>query len=232
MMAVDGGVTVGELVAERPARSRVFEAHGIDYCCGGGRTLVAACAASGVPVATVLADLRTADETPAEAGVDWRVAPLSDLTRHLVETHHAYLRRELPRLTELLAKVQRAHGERHAWLDPLGQVYGALRAELESHLMKEENILFPMIGRLAAGDAAAAQHCGSVANPIRQMVAEHDDAGDALARLRELTSDYAPPEGACNTFLALLSGLQELEADLHQHIHKENNILFPRALKL
>lgn len=224
---------VGQLVVQRPARARVFERFGIDYCCGGQTPLHAACAAGGLDPQDVVRALHEADADLSLTGAtDWTNASLADLVANIVDTHHAYLRRELPRLTQLVTKVRAAHGARRPELTEVEAVYGDLRAELEAHMMKEERILFPMIETMASGGACATVHCGSVQNPIRVMEHEHDSAGAALARLRELTAGYAPPADACNSYRALLGGLAELEADLHTHIHKENNILFPRAVEL
>lgn len=223
--------SVGELVVDSPSRSRVFERFNIDYCCGGKMPLEDACARAGAETGEVLAALVEADQNgnTEDADNDWSNAPLSELINHIVSTHHAYLRRELPRLSAMAEKVVRAHGERFPWVLECQQILAGLRAELESHMGKEEQILFPMIRGLEAAKAAPSFHCGNLKNPITVMEREHDDAGSALAKLRAMTSGFTPPEDACNTFRAWLHGLCELEADLHEHIHEENNILFPRA---
>ncbi len=223
--------TVGELVTQRPARSRVFEIYGIDYCCGGKKPLQQACAERQVSAEAVLDDLARIDAASPPAEIDWTTRPMSELADHIVDTHHAYLKRELPRLEYLVGRVTTAHGARHAELPHVLQVFSGLKQELESHLMKEERILFPLIRQLEAARERFISHCGSVSNPILMMEHEHDDAGNALESLRSLTSGYAVPDGACNTYRAMLSALAELEADLHQHIHKENNILFPAAAR-
>jgi regulator of cell morphogenesis and NO signaling len=230
MTRLDPARTVGEIVAERPSRSRVFEGLGIDYCCGGHRPLDAACRGQGVATEQVLDSLAAHDASTAGSEErDWRLAPTAELIDHILETHHAYLAAEMPRLAGLAEKVAKAHGPRHPYVHELKDVYASLRDELESHMAKEEQILFPMIRQMDAGASAPAFHCGSVQGPIRQMEFEHDSAAVALGRMRELTSGYTPPEDACNTFRALLDGLAGFEADLHAHIHKENNILFPRV---
>lgn len=222
--------TVGQLVVEKPSRARVFEGLGIDYCCGGKKPLELACAEKGLSIDGVLEKLRVAEE-PAAAERDWSQATLSELADHIEATHHAYLRTELPRLDYLTQRVLNAHGSRHPELAALRDVFLAFQDELASHMMKEEHILFPLCRQLEAADGPTSFHCGSVANPIRVMVAEHDNAGAALARMRQLTGDYTAPEGACNTYRAMLASLEQLEADMHQHVHKENNILFPRAVE-
>jgi regulator of cell morphogenesis and NO signaling len=221
--------TVGQLVSESPARARVFEQLGIDYCCGGKRPLAAVCAEKGLAVDSVVARLAAAAQG-SSGEADWTRRSMTALADHIEATHHTYLKSELPRLSARVQKVVNAHGTRHPELAQVQQVFEQLRDELTSHMMKEERILFPAIRAIEAGDGAAASHCGSIRNPIHVMESEHDGAGDALARLRTLTSDYVVPEGACNTYLATLHALEELERDMHQHVHKENNILFPRAI--
>jgi len=224
--------TVGELVVEQPGWSRVFEEFEIDYCCGGRRKLGDACARAGASPNAVLEALATVNRAEASSAArDWSGATMSELIDHILSAHHAYLRRELPRLSEMAAKVVRAHGQRFAWVLECQNVLADLRAELESHMMKEEQMLFPMIRALETATAAPSFHCGSLRNPITVMEHEHDSAGGALAKLRELSDGFKPPADACNTFRAWLHGLAELEADLHEHIHEENNILFPQAQK-
>jgi regulator of cell morphogenesis and NO signaling len=229
MTTLDGQATVGQLVRERPSRARVFERLGIDYCCGGKTPLDRACRAGGLDLARVLRELADEDARPEADPVDWSTATLGALADHIEATHHAYLRRELPRLERLAEKVAAAHGARHPELLDVLAVFSALKSELESHMLKEEWALFPMVRLLDGATAPPRSPCGSVADPIAAMEHEHDDAGAALARLRSLTGGYTPPAGACNTYRALLDGLADLEADLHLHVHKENNILFPKA---
>ncbi len=222
--------TVGNLVRRAPARARVFEQYGIDYCCGGKQPLADACRAKDLALEEILAQLEQVD-AQASGTADPDSMSMTELCDHIEATHHQWLRRELPRLDGLLAKVQRAHGDRHAWLAPLRQTFDALVDELTPHMAKEEQVLFPMLRAMEAGDAHAGSHCGGIQNPISVMEFEHDNAGNALARMHELTNGYVPPAEACNTFRALLSTLAELELDLHTHIHKENNILFPKAIQ-
>ena len=164
-------------------------------------------------------------------------APLRELIEHIVGTHHEYLRRELSPLGARLEKVYRVYNERYGdTLIGLPEVFAGLRSELETHIQKEEAILFPAIAGYEAASIAGTPlpkaPFGSVSNPIRMMEAEHDSAGKALAEIRTITADYAIPDYACVTYRSLIAGLQELEQDLHMHIHLENNILFPRAIRL
>jgi regulator of cell morphogenesis and NO signaling len=197
-------------------------------------TLDRACREKGLDVAAVLGQL-AAGEDEAEPRYDEHgpiggaTATMGELIDHLVTIHHAYLHRELPRLADLAGRVVDAHGNRHPELRELRDVFESLRDELRFHLLKEEKILFPSIARLEVAREVPELYCGSVENPILVMEHEHDDAGAALARLRALTDGYTPPPDACPTYRALLEGLAGLEADLHVHIHEENNILFPRA---
>ncbi|MBZ5594275.1 MAG: iron-sulfur cluster repair di-iron protein [Acidobacteriia bacterium] len=222
--------TVGELVVENPATARVFEKYGIDYCCGGKHSLDDACRERGVAPAALLDELSQASPKPQPDKRDWQGAALRDLIEHIVSRHHAYLKSELPRLAELFAKVVRAHGEREPVLAEVSEIFGIMKEELDAHLMKEEMILFPTIVKLEAGNASGAP-C-SIEHPIARMEYEHESAGRALAQMRHLTRDYYIPEEACNTYRALFAAMIELEADLHEHIHLENNILFPRAAAL
>lgn len=221
---------VGQLVVDRPSRARVFQQFHIDYCCGGAHPLGEACTKKNLDPQVVLAELALQENLPSsENEPDWSKRPMSELLDNIVNTHHEYLRKALPHLGEMAEKVFRVHGENHPELRTVLEVFSGLYAELDSHMFKEENILFPAIRRIEQGQLpreAAAQLFG----PISVMEAEHDSAGRALEQLRELTLNYMPPAGACNTYRGLFAGLEELERDLHWHIHKENNILFPRAL--
>ncbi len=221
---------VGDWVADRPSRSRIFEVFGIDYCCGGRRTLGEACASLGLRVEPVLGMLREA--APAPEDRDWTQARPAELCDHIQSTHHAYLKTELPRIRSLVDKVVAAHGERHGELAQLKEAYELFLAELEAHMVKEERILFPMIRDLEGAASRPEFHCGTVANPIRVMIHEHEQAGDALAGFRRLTGGYVVPADGCPTWRAMVDALKGLESDLHTHIHKENNILFPRVLEV
>jgi regulator of cell morphogenesis and NO signaling len=221
--------TVGQLVVERPARARIFEQHGIDYCCGGKLSLADACAKRGLDAAAVLAAIEAAD-APSSAEPDWAGVSLTELADHIEQTHHDYLRAELPRLSAMSKKVAAVHGDERPELVQLAQVFARFAGELYEHMLKEETIAFPMIRAIERGERADAGP-EDLGCPISVMVQEHDEAGRALEKMRELTSDYTPPMAACNTYRALFDSLAQLERDMHAHVHKENNILFPRALQ-
>jgi len=225
--------TVRELATSIPEATRVFEQMGIDYCCGGLTPLADACAAANIPLERVLSQLEAAQRQRGQSasGEDWNTTSLSRLIEHIVNTHHAYLKQELPRLEKLMAKVVSVHGANHPELTEVEEVLLALSSELGSHLMKEEQILFPYVVGTENGQAPHACF-GSVENPIRMMEYEHENAGQALRQLRALTQDYKTPADACISYQTLYAAIQALEADLHQHIHLENNILFPRAMRM
>lgn len=228
MSPIDPATTVADLVIERPSRARALERLGLDYCCGGRRTLAEACSAKGLEVASVIAALEAeaGEEAPAEP--DWSSAPLGDLCDHIVAEHHGFLRRELPRLADLLEKVERAHGGERPEMAEIGEVFAGLRAELEEHMAKEEQVLFPACRAVDAGSPPPP----FVASAIAVMEADHAQAAAALERLRALTGGFDLAGALCNTHRATLDGLRELELDLHRHLHEENNILFPRTLEV
>ncbi len=233
MLTLDSTATVGQWVTAHPEAARAFEELQVDYCCGGQTTLAEACQRMSLNVEDVLSQLtRTIADTKDEPAENWSCKPLVELCDHIEQTHHVFLRNELPRLTELAEKVVNAHGAGHPELVELQTVFGALRAELEPHMFKEERILFPAIRQLEASDDLPQFPFGTIGNPIRMMEHDHDAVGDALRRIRELTADFQPPDDACNTWRVMLDSLRRFEADTHRHVHKENNILFPRALQL
>ncbi len=233
MPTLDKNSTVAQWVAQYPQTAPLFEQFQIDYCCHGAVALGEACDKTQLDVNRVIAQLTEAvAHSREEVTKNWLESPLNELCDHIQETHHAYLRQELPRLTELIDKVVTAHAANHPELGELKQVYASLRAELEPHLLKEEQILFPAIRQLEDVATLPSFPFGTVANPIRMMENEHVAAGDALLQIRKLANDFLPPDGACNTYRVMLDALQSLERDLHQHIHKENYILFPKSQQL
>lgn len=230
--------TVRELALEIPNATRVFEKLGIDYCCGGNRSLDAACDVAGVAVADVLHSLETVRQSDAASAADkkWQTEPLAKLTSYIVNKHHIFTADEVQRLEKLLTKVCLVHGDNHPELLKINRLFAELRGDLLPHMHKEEQVLFPYIEAL---EAAIISHTsvpqaffGTVQNPVRMMSLEHDAVGDLLKAIRAASADFKVPEGACISYETLYTALQEFEADLHQHIHLENNILFPRAIEM
>lgn len=236
-MNIDLNQTVRDLAVENPAATRVFEKFGIDYCCGGGKSLREACQAANIAPDKLLELLRAAGQGRSTKGnKDWNSESLAELIDHIVETHHAYTREELDRLEPLLAKVCSVHGQRHPELLRIQQLFGGLCQELTMHMMKEEQVLFPYISRMEEAvlerRPIMPSMFGTVQNPVQMMIHEHDSAGQALHEMRELSAGYTAPQDACVSFQTLYRTLDEFERDLHQHIHLENNILFPRAVEM
>ena len=230
---INTGMSVREVAMELPQSTRLFEKLRIDYCCGGHRPLAEACASAGVDVGEVMEMLAGATQSEDAAAPDFQNASLPELITHILETHHVFTKSEMERLQSLTDKVIGAHGANHPELLHLRELWQALCADLKPHMFKEEQILFPyMIALAQAADhkwAAPFAPFGTVKNPIRMMMMEHDTAGEILRELRALTSDYKAPADACISYQTLYQALENFERDLHQHIHLENNILFPKA---
>jgi regulator of cell morphogenesis and NO signaling len=230
--------TVRELALENPASTRIFEKLGIDYCCGGKRSLREACQSANLQLDQVLDSLEKANQETrsTQKARDWQAEAAASLIEHIQSTHHKYTRREITRLGPLFEKVCSVHGKNHPELFELHEIFQALAQELNAHLMKEEMILFPYILRMEAAAAAdgevARAPFGSVQNPVSMMEHEHDSAGNALRAMNKATNGYSAPADACVSYQTLYSALAVFEADLHQHIHLENNILFPRAVAM
>ncbi len=229
--------TVGILVAGQPLRAAVFDHFGIDYCCGGKRTLIDACEQGGIALDAVVASLVDNDAAVAvdQGAQSWLNASLTELADHIEQTHHVYLKNELPRLEALAEKVAKVHGVRQPKLLQVAAIFSAMSAEILEHTAKEELVLFPFMRLL---DQCKGRPSGlpsapfsTVAKPVSCLESEHDDAGAALMQLRQLTDQYTAPDGACASWQALLAGLAHLDQDLRVHIHKENSILFPLAIK-
>lgn len=217
--------TVGELVAERPGRSRVFQAFKIDFCCQGGRTLREACERKGVALEAVVEQLEAESADKSAPANNPAELPIAELADYIVEVHHGFLRRELPRLHAMSERVAHVHGGHTPALVEMFHVFSGMASELASHIIKEEQALFPAIVAMSQGGPAP----GDLEAPIACMLHEHEDAGAALEKLRELSHGFQPPADACNTYRALFAGLRDLEEDLHRHIHLENAVLFPAA---
>ena len=237
-MTINTTDTVRELAVAIPDATRLFERLGIDYCCGGSRSLAEACQAANVPVEEVV---RSLDQTKRSASAsdgsrNWSAEALTSLAAHIVDTHHVFTQQELQRLTQLLAKVCAVHGENHPELLQLQTLFARLVQDLVPHMLKEEQVLFPYITRME--EAVNQQRpvpppfFGTVRNPVRMMMMEHDTAGEVLREIRQVTNNLTVPPDACISYQTLYQALAAFEEDLHQHIHLENNILFPRAIEI
>jgi regulator of cell morphogenesis and NO signaling len=229
-------MTLADLAATSLSATRILEHHGLDYCCGGKQPFDQACLAKGVKPSSILREIEEA-KVATVAERDWQTAPLDELVKHIVGTHHEYLKMDLPVLGHRMDKVAAVHGAHDPEMLPrMAGVFAALRAEMEMHMHKEETILFPFIEQYGRAQAQNRPMppvpFGTIANPIAMMEREHVSAGGAIAEMRTMTNDFELPAYACSTVRALYEGLQVLEADLHVHIHLENNILFPRAIAL
>jgi regulator of cell morphogenesis and NO signaling len=229
--------TIGELVATDYRKAEVFRKFGLDFCCGGKRTVREACEKKGINPDEVEAELASVEKQ--ESGnrhLDFNNWELDFLTDYIINTHHRYVREAIPMLDELSQKVARVHGDVHPELIQIEKHYREVSEELTMHMQKEEYILFPFIKTLAAakrnGEKVAAPGFGTITNPINMMEAEHVNAGENLVAARELSNNYTLPHDACNSYRILFAKLDEFERDLHQHIHLENNILFPKAIAL
>lgn len=228
MTTIDANCRVAELVQRVPGAARTFEQLGIDYCCRGKRTLREAVdeAKLELPAVSAMLEHNALEGPPAPDASD-----LPALVQHLLDKHHAFTRRELARLLPLASKVEGVHGSRHPELTRIRELVEALSADLLPHMLKEERVLFPYVLSLSDGERTRPLF-GTVANPIRVMQNEHDHVGEVLATLERVTERYTPPSDACGSYVALFAGLKALQADIHEHVHLENNALFPAALAL
>ena len=228
--------TVGELAADVPVSIRIFEAWKIDYCCGGKTLLADACARVGKSVDDFAAALKSAATIPDLDDHDWTAEPLTALSAYVVKTYHAYTREELATFAPLAAKVLSVHGERRPELAEVVSLVEDLTRDMLPHMLKEEQILFPYVGQLETAiendGPAPTPFFGTVKNPVRMMMLEHDRVGELLSRLRKVADDYTPPESACFSYRELYRRFAEFEARTHEHIHVENNIYFPRAIDM
>ena len=227
---------VKEIALANPAARRILEDAGLDYCCGGGKSLQEACLHADVPAEEILQRLRENSESVGPEDTEWSSAPVSNLTRHIRERHHQYVREAIPRVRALLAKVREAHGAKHREIEEIEKLFGDVAREMLMHMQKEEQILFPYIDALElsvnGSGPVEPPFFQTVRNPIHMMMREHDAAGELVKRIRRASAEYNVPEDACTSYKAAYQELREFEADPHQHVHLENNILFPRAVEL
>lgn len=227
--------TIGEIVAEDYRAAGIFRQYGLDFCCGGGRTVEEACAKKGVDLESVMGDLSSLEMESNESHNynSWSPDFLAD---YIVNNHHEFTRSKLPEIGAYAKKVAKVHGQSNESLIELAQEFTLMHADIMNHLDKEERILFPYIKKMVEAKKTGAElpepNFGEAANPITMMKEEHDDAGESMAKIRELSNDFNPPAEACTTYRILFQNLEDFEKDLHKHIHLENNILFPKALEL
>ncbi len=230
MKTINVDTTVGEIVRAVPARSRIFENLGIDYCCGGKKPLAEVCRSKGLDPATVVAMLAALDGVTQPSGPNPDALSLTALCDDIETAHHDYLREELPRLDFMTRKVAAVHGDHEPRLHEIRRVFENFSTEIATHTQEEEQTVFPAIRKLESSNSQEAEVVSVLRATFTRLQSEHDSAGAALEQFAALTDRYTPPDWACNTFRALYDGLRELERNMHQHVHKENNILFVRAL--
>jgi regulator of cell morphogenesis and NO signaling len=227
---------VKDIALSNPAARQILEDAGLDYCCGGGKSLHEACLHADVPAEEILNRLRENSKHVSPDEANWTSAPLGDLTRHIRERHHRYVREAIARVQPLLDKVEAKHGKSHSEIADIRRLFTEVGREMIMHMQKEEQILFPYIDALEKATSAHSSveppFFQTVRNPIHAMMKEHDAAGELVKQIRKASSEYTAPADACTSYKALYEVLREFEADLHQHVHLENNILFPRAVEL
>lgn len=234
-MNIRATTTIGEVATTLPRAVGILESYGIDYCCGGKTSVAEACRAAGVAPEKLLAEIASTTTVGRASESNCGGMSQKDLVAHIVSTHHVFTRYELARLGRLIDKVLSVHGSRHPELLRLENAFRVLYKELDPHMSKEEVMLFPYIVKLeAAGEGGTLDSppFETIRNPVRRMLSEHETAGELLKTLRDITSGYVAPEDACMSFKTLYAALEQLEEDLHRHIHLENSILFPRALQM
>ncbi|HZG01878.1 MAG TPA: iron-sulfur cluster repair di-iron protein [Chitinophagales bacterium] len=228
--------TVGELVGADYRTADVFKKYGIDFCCGGKKSVEKSCTDAGVDYATVMTELLNIENAPAKPSQRYNEWKLDFLADYIVNTHHAYVRTALPLLIGYTQRVAERHGDTQPQLVEIAANFQTVADEMNTHMVKEEKMLFPYIKQLAVaqqnGTPGVRAPFGSVDNPIRMMEHEHETVGNAMHRIAELTNNFTPPANACTTFKVTFAKLQEFENDLHEHVHLENNVLFPRAIAL
>ncbi|GAB6098259.1 iron-sulfur cluster repair di-iron protein [Halanaerocella petrolearia] len=221
---------IGEIVSKFPKASDIFKEYNIDFCCGGDRELKAAIVEKELDEEEILTQLEESYQDTKEKlnnEIDWKKSSLTELTEHIINNHHAYLYDELPKLNKLVVKILRVHGNKHKdTLSKVHKLFNELRIELEQHLITEEEMLFPLIKEYEKGSSNVSLK--RIVDIIEQLEGEHDGAGDILKEIREITDQYLVPDDVCTTFRSTYDRLINLESDLFQHIHLENNILFPR----
>lgn len=233
-MTITSQTPVRDIAVQFPTAIPVLERLGVDYCCHGGHTLAEACSKKNITLEPVLEELKQFQQRGEKSSdAQWATAPLKTLTEHIVSKHHAFTRTQLQLIDELMTKVEHRHGPEHPQVYELGKAIAVFASELKHHAECEEANLFPYIAAIGSAKLPnlPAPAKGSVEMPIKHMMGDHDQTGEELAGFRKMTDNYTPPPEACPTWRALYRAIEDLENDLHQHIHLENNILFPRAIQ-
>lgn len=227
---------IGDLVAKEYRTAVIFKKHGIDFCCNGNRSIEEACDKKNIDTDKIVKELQDTVAQTTQNGVDYNTWALDKLADYIIEKHHKYVENKILEIQPFLNKIVKVHGDRHPELAEVEYLFNASAGELTMHMKKEELILFPFIRKMVKvqlnNEAYQAPPFGSVENPIAMMHHEHDTEGERFRKIEELTNNYTPPLDACNTYKVTFAMLQEFENDLHLHIHLENNILFPKAIKL
>lgn len=234
-MKITKNTIIGELVAQNYRTASIFKQNKIDFCCNGNRTIADAAEQKKLDVSSLLKDLELASSSQSDGNIDFNSWHLDLLADYIEKTHHRYVEAKIPEIMPYLQKVVRVHGDRYPELFEVFELFKASAGELTTHMKKEELILFPFVRKMidakAKGEKVQASF-GSVQNPIKAMMVEHDNEGERFRTIADLTEDYTPPVDACNTYRVTYALLEEFENDLHKHIHLENNILFPKAIAL
>ncbi|HEY1024747.1 MAG TPA: iron-sulfur cluster repair di-iron protein [Sphingobacteriaceae bacterium] len=233
---LEGEETIGEMVAKDYRKAQVFKKYGIDFCCGGKKTLEEVCDKKGISADTVKEELESVDQHQQNSGLDFNNWELDFLADYIVNVHHKYVKESMPFMLQLAEKVARVHGDRNPETIEVARIFSNIVNDFNLHLMKEENILFPFIKDLAqarkTGNKITPAPFGSVNNPTQMMETDHEQAGEDMGAIRRITNDYVLPAGACSSYTILYKKLEEFENDLFNHVHLENNILFPKAIQL
>ncbi|MDE3235228.1 MAG: iron-sulfur cluster repair di-iron protein [Bacteroidota bacterium] len=228
--------TLGSIAAKDLRKAEVFKKYGLDFCCGGKKTIIEACAEKGLDVVKIEQELQQADKVVLAHPIPYNEWSLDFLSDYIVNTHHAYVKKTLPELVNYAAKVASVHGDHHAELYQIKQLVDNVNGELSAHMIKEEKVLFPYIKELTSASknnqSLHAAHFGSVQSPISMMEMEHELVANAMEQIRTLSGNYTLPEDACASYSLLYKMLEQFENDLHVHVHLENNILFPKAIEV
>ncbi|HZV81154.1 MAG TPA: iron-sulfur cluster repair di-iron protein [Geobacteraceae bacterium] len=236
MQIITGDTTIGEIVAADFRTAKVFERHGIDFCCGGNVALAVVCKEMGVALVDITGELTSLPEEPVDRSRDYSSWPLPFLADYIVNTHHVYLKENDGQIAAYARKIAEVHGARHPEVIRIAEIFGKIAADMVGHLQEEEEVFFPSLKRAdaarASGETPDSRDRETIRTSLIRLQREHEEIGDAIHEIRRLSREYSLPDDACNTFMLTYRKLREFEDDLHTHVHLENNILFPKAAKL